>query len=151
MVQTKSSVSDPETRERYTGPAVRGFLGLVGDWSLTEAQQLVLLGASISRPTLQVWKSEGPRTTLNIDQLRRISLLLGIYEGLQRFFRRAPHEAERWLRRPRGERPFDGRAPLDVMLERGMSGLEEVRQYIDSAAGGPPSRSWLVSGTAGER
>ena len=51
MPQTKSSVSDPETREQYTAPAVRGFLGVVGDWGLTEAQQLLLLGASISRPT----------------------------------------------------------------------------------------------------
>ena len=98
-----------------------------------------------------MWKREGVTTTLNIDQLQRISLLLGIYEGLQRFFRRAPEEAERWLRRPRAEQPFDGRAPLDVMLEHGIRGLEEVRQYIDSAAGGPPSRSWHYLGVAGER
>lgn len=151
MPDTIATASDAETRERYTAPAVRGFLGVVGDWSLSEAQQLVLLGASISRPTLQVWKSEGPKTTLNIDQMTRISLLLGIYEGLQRFFRRAPQEAHRWLRRPRVERPFDGRAPLDLMLERGIRGLEDVRQYLDSAAGGPPGRAWHLPGSARER
>lgn len=151
MIQMIATAINAEARERYTAPAVRGFLGIVGDWGLSEAQQLVLLGASISRPTLQVWKSEGPKTTLNIDQITRISLLLGIHEGLQRFFRRAPLEAERWLRRPRAERPFDGRSPLDVMLERGIRGLEDVREYIDSAAGGPPSRSSHVAGAARER
>ena len=148
MPQTMATASDPKTRQRYTAAAVRGFLGIVDEWSLSESQQLVLLGASISRPTLHVWKSKGPKTRLNIDQLLRISLLLGIYEGLQRFFRRAPHETERWLRRPRAEHPFDGRAPLEIMLERGMSGLEAVRHYIDSAAGGPPSRSSHALGAA---
>jgi len=52
-------------------------------------------GARIPQPTLQVWKSDGPKSTLNVDQITRISLPPGIYEGLQRFFRRAPQESER--------------------------------------------------------
>lgn len=151
MPQTLATLNDAETRRQYSAPAFRGFAGVATDWNLTDAQQLLLLGESISRPTLHEWKKKGFSTALTIDQLTRISLLLGIYEGLQRFFRRAPEEAERWLRRPRAERPFDGRTPLDVMLERGIPGLGDVRQYIDSAAGGPPSRSWQYLGMAAER
>ena len=139
------TISDPGTRERLTGAAVRGFLGIAEDWALSEAQQLTLLGASISRPTLQVWKAKGAKTPLNIDQLTRISLLLGIYEGLQRVFRQAPAENARWLRGPRLEAPFDGSAPLDMMLQRGISGIEATRRHVDSAVGGPPSRSWQPS------
>ena len=142
MATTMATTNDPETRTQMTGPAVRGFLGITGDWGLTEAEQLTLLGASISRPTLQVWKASGSRTPLNIDQLTRISLLLGIYEGLQRVFRQAPAEGVRWLRRARAEAPFGGSAPLEMMLHRGLAGIEETRRYIESAIGGPPSRSW---------
>jgi hypothetical protein len=151
MTTTQATLTDPHTRERLSASATRGFLGLSGLWGLTEAQQLTLLGASISRPTLGVWKSGGAKTTLNIDQLMRISLLLGIHEGLERFFRRAPAESAAWLRRPRPEEPFDGLPPLEMMLQRGIPGLQATRQYIEGAAGGPPSRSWHTLGLAGER
>ncbi len=151
MPSTIDTASDPETRERLSPAAVRGFLGLTSLWGLSEANQLTLLGASISRPTLGVWKSGGTKTALNIDQLTRISLLLGIHEGLERFFRRQPAESAAWLRRPRTDEPFDGRTPLDVMLHGGIPGLEATRRYIDSAAGGPPSRSWHVLGLSRER
>jgi hypothetical protein len=151
MAQTLGTINDHETRQRYTGAAVRAFLRLARQWDLTEAQQLTLLGASLARATLSGWKAEETsRTTLSIDQLTRISYLLAIYEGLQRFFRRAPEEADRWVRRPRPEAPFDGATPLHVMLDRGIPGLDAVRRYVDAAAGGPPSRSWHVLGPARE-
>jgi hypothetical protein len=72
----------------------------------------------------------------------RTSLLLAIYEGLQRIFRRAPVEGDRWMRAPRAESPFGGRSPLDVILTGGIPALQAVRQYVDAATGGPPSREW---------
>lgn len=151
MATTAATASDPATRERLSASAVRGFLGLAAQWKLTEAQQLLLLGASIARPTLGVWKREGVKTALNVDQLMRISLLFGIHEGLERFFRRAPAESAAWLHRPRREEPFDGLAPLEIMLQHGIPGLQATRQYIESAAGGPPSRSWHKLGLPRER
>ena len=150
MAHTLSTINNHETRERLTAPAVRAFVRLAKTWELTEAQQLTLLGASLSRVTLNGWKSEGAKTALSIDQMMRISFLFGIYEGLQRFFRRAPAEADRWVRRPRQEAPFNGATPLQVMLDQGIPGLEAVRRYVDAAAGGPPSRSWHFMGPARE-
>jgi hypothetical protein len=49
----------------------------------------VLLGESISRSTLSTWRN-GAIRTLNVDQMARISYLLGLYGALQRFFRNAP-------------------------------------------------------------
>jgi hypothetical protein len=151
MPQTLATINDPETRKRYTGAAVRAFVRLARLWELTEAQQLTLLGASLSRATLSGWKTEeASKTALSIDQLTRISYLVSIYEGLQRFFRRAPDEAERWVRRPRHEAPFNGATPLQVMLDHGIPGLDAVRRYVDAAAGGPPSRNWHFMGPARE-
>jgi hypothetical protein len=142
MPETLDTVNDADTRARLTKPAVRAFFRLTGTWRLTEAQQLALLGESISRSTLNTWETAGPRGVLSVDQLARISYLLGIYEGLQRFFRRAPREGDRWVRRPRAESPFLGASPLDFMIRGGIPAMDAVRRYVDAAAGGPPSRSW---------
>lgn len=136
-----TTVNDAETRERLTGPAVKAFFRLAGLWELTEAQQLSLLGESLSRSTLHNWEAHRP-STLSVDQLMRISLLLAIYEGLQRFFRRSPVEADRWIHRPIAESPLVGATPLDFALTGGIPALVALRQYIEGAAGGAPSREW---------
>ena len=148
MPGTIEAINDPATRKRLSASSVNAFVQLGRRWELTEPQQLALLGESISRATLNGWKTSGPKAPLSVDQLTRISYLLGTYEGLQRFFRRAPIEAERWLRRPRVEPPFLGATPLDVMLRQGIPGLDAVRRFVDSAAGGPPSRDRRVLGPA---
>ena len=151
MIDTLPSLNDPDTRERYTNAAVKAIVRIARQWGLTEAQQLALLGESISRPKLSEWKrEERSKRPLSRDQMERVSYLLGIYEGLERVFRNAPHEVERWMRRPRQEPPFDGVSPLDVMLARGIEGLAAVRRYVDGATGGPPSRSWHTIGAARE-
>jgi hypothetical protein len=147
MPQTVGGViSDAETRERLTKPAVKGFFKIAELWDLSEPQQLALLGESISRSTLSSWRSAGPkRTVLSVDQVQRTSLLLGIFEGLQRIFRRAPAEGDRWIGRARSEAPFNGLSPLDYMVQGGIPALVNVRQFVDSATGGPPSREWYPS------
>ena len=138
MQTTLTAVNDPALRKRYSGPALRAFLDLARLWKLTAAEQLELLGSSMTRQTLAKW-SQGATGLLSADELMRISFLLGIFEGLQRIWRNAPPEADRWIRRPRKEAPFEGQTPLDYM-RRGIPALERTRVYIDSVTGGPPSR-----------
>lgn len=139
-MHTFATVNDPATRERLSGPAIRGFLTLAEVWGLKTEEEVDLLGASVSRSTLHNWAREGYSPTLNADQLMRISFLMGIYEGLQRIWRRAPAEADAWLRRSRSEAPFRGLAPLEFMRTGGMMGLAATRGYVDGITGGPPSR-----------
>lgn len=117
---------------------MRAFLGLARVWKLSIPEQLELLGSSMTRQTLTKWGARS-KTSLSADELMRISFLLAIYEGLQRIWRNAPEEADKWIRRPRKEAPFEGATPLDYM-RRGIPALERTRVYVDSIAGGPPSR-----------
>jgi hypothetical protein len=129
-------------RASPTDRAVRAFVRIAQLWELTEAQQLTLLGTSLSRATITGWQTEETsETALSLNAMARISYLVSVYEGLQRFFRRAPKEADRWVRRPRPEAPFNGATPLQLMLDQGIPGLDAVRRYVDAAAGGPPSGS----------
>jgi hypothetical protein len=140
-MQILATANDAETRQRLAAPAVRAFAGLAKAWGLRTDEQLQLLGYSLSRQTWANWQSSPP-PELSVDQLARISYLLGIYEGLQRIWRRAPEEGDAWIRRPRAEAPFDGEAPLVFMRSGGIPALVQVRAYVDAATGGPPSREW---------
>lgn len=139
-MQTIGVINDPATRERLSGPAIRGFLRLAEVWKLRAEEQIDLLGASVSRGTLHNW-ARGKGSVLSADQLMRVSYLLAIYEGLERIWRLAPREADAWIRRPRNEEPFDGMPPLAFMREHGILGLAAARAYVDGMTGGPPSRA----------
>ena len=139
-MQTIAVINDPSTRDRLSEPAIRGFLRLAEVWKLRAEEQIDLLGASVSRGTLHNW-ARGKGSLLSADQLKRVSYLLAIYEGLERIWRRAPIEADAWIRRPRGEAPFDGMTPLAFMREHGIHGLAAARAYVDGMTGGPPSRA----------
>ena len=137
------AVNDRETRERLSGTAIKSFLKLAAVWGLTTAEQLDLLGASISRGTLTNWV-RGDQSLLSADQLMRISYLLGIYEGIQRIWRRAPAIADAWPRQRRYDAPFGGATPVELLQEGGIPAFAAVRAYVDGLTGGPPSRAEYV-------
>lgn len=139
-MQTVAVINDPATRDKLSGPAVRGFLRLAETWKLRAEEQIDLLGASVSRGTLHNW-ARGKASVLSADQLMRVSYLLAIYEGLQRLWRAAPAEADAWIRRSRPEVPFQGLSPLEFMREHGIMALAATRAYVDGMTGGPPSRA----------
>lgn len=139
MPQTIASANDAGTRARLAGPGVRAFFRITDAWGLTDQQRLALLGQSVVRSTLLAWKEQPPRT-LSVDQIERLSYVVGIHEGLERVFRHAPEMGRRWLGLARAEHPFHGKSALSYMLEGSMLQLAAVRQYIDSVSGGPPSR-----------
>ena len=117
--------------ERLSGPAIRAFFKLAERWALAGAEQQALLGG-ISRSTLQRWKRE-QEALLTVDQLERVSYLLGIYKNLQILL---PTTADGWVKRPNAEPLFEGRSALDLMVQGGMSALREVRNYLDAQRGG---------------
>jgi len=140
-VPTYTVVNDLATRERLTGAAIRGFLRIAVLWGLSRQERVALLGAGRSRTTLQNWERRAAGAVLSADELMRVSLLVAIYEGLQRVWRRAPATADAWVRRPRHEWPFHGHSPLAFMLDGGIPALIETRQYVDGITEGPPSRA----------
>lgn len=138
---TYAVVNDSETRNRLSGSAFRGFTGLADRWGLTTEERIDLLGASVSRNTLANWAEGETRFVLSGDQLMRVSLLLGIYEGLERIWRHAKAQADAWVRRPRTDGPFQGATPLQFMRNGGIPALVVARAYVDGITGGSPSRA----------
>ena len=126
------ALRDPKVRERLSPAAVRLFLALADSWRLTVDQRCVLLGA-ISRPTYHNWR-KGKVGALSRDQLERISLLLGIHEGLRQLFADEA-SAMRWLTSANRDLPFAGQSPLQRALGGSIDDLFAVRRYIDAWRG----------------
>ena len=136
-----AAINDPDTRRRLTPHAIAGFLGVAERWSLTVEDQQALLGG-LGRRTVIGWeKQQGAAASpLSIDLMTRVSLLLGVYEGLERIFRRASTVADAWISRAKVDVPFNGRTPLEYMREGGLPAIATVRAYVDAWTGGPRVR-----------
>lgn len=117
--------------ERLSGPGLRAFFKLCEAWGLTTDEQRMLLGG-ISKSTYHRWKKDRD-ALLSIDQLERISHLLGIYKSLQILL---PASADGWVRRPNTNPLFGGQPAIQVMVQGGISGLKMVRAFLDAQRGG---------------
>ena len=117
--------------ERLSGPGIRAFLRIGEVRGLTIEEQCKLLGG-ISKSTFHRWKKDRD-AVLSIDQLERVSHLLGIYKSLQILL---PASADGWVRRPNTNPLFEGKPAIQVMVQGGMNGLRMVRSFLDAQRGG---------------
>lgn len=125
-----AAAAEQVDRKGLTGPALRTFFRIAQAWSLTETEQLRLLGLD-SRSTLQNWK-RGAVAVISKDALERISYVMGIYKGLQILL---PQTADDWVRKPNKASLFGGRSALDRMTSGNVADLYVVRRYIDGQRG----------------
>jgi len=108
-----------------SGPALRAFLNIGRDWSLTERERRDLLGGPTPL-TLQVWEEDARmrrRVRVPDAVLIRIQLLLQLRTALKQHTPDPDRQAA-WLRAR--NRDLDGRPPLEVMRESS-HGLARVR------------------------
>jgi len=115
---------------RLSGPGIRAFLNLAEAWGLTLEEQRALLGG-VSRSTFTRWKKER-NALLSVDQLERISHMLGIYQCLETLL---PNSGRNWPRTPNDGELFHGEPPLRHMIEGGITGLRRVRELLAAERG----------------
>jgi hypothetical protein len=123
---------DPAVRRQLSAPALRTFFNIAGAWELAATEERGLLGWPPSS-TFHKYKA-GACGTLSYDTLIRLSLVIGIYKGLQVLYPE-PQFADRWIRMPNSHPLFGGRPPLAFMIDNGLDGLHQVRRLIDGRRG----------------
>lgn len=124
------SFSEGPDLSRLSGPGIRAFLNLAEAWGLTLEEQRALLGG-VSRSTFTRWKKDR-NALLTLDQLERISHLLGIWQSLETLL---PTTGEHWPKTPNDGALFQGGAPLRHMIEGGITGLRRVRELLMAERG----------------
>jgi hypothetical protein len=123
----------PAAKAARLGPAgMRTFFNLARTWSLSQAEQLALLG--LPRSTVAKYRAHPETARLSPDTLERISYLVGIYRALQILLPR-PEAADAWIRQPNSAPPFGGQSALARMLSGRVADLYVVRHYLDGQRG----------------
>ena len=128
-------LGDLGTRRRLSAPAFRAFLDTATFLEVSVPEALRLLGDMASTTYYRYVGDGAP--TLDRDVLERISLILGITRGL-RLILVYDEAGRRWLRGANADAPFDGRSPLQHMLQGSIAHLYAVRSYIEGWRGGWP-------------
>jgi len=124
--------ADSVVRAELTRAAVPALVRLAEGWQLGAERMCGLLGG-ISQSTWYSWKQGAPNE-LSVDQLTRVSYLLGIYSALHALFREPL--ANQWVTRPNTNPLFGGRPPIELMAWGGIVALSQVREMLDGARGG---------------
>jgi uncharacterized protein (DUF2384 family) len=120
-----------EDRARLGAVALKAYRSLAKKWGLTNAEAAKLIG--ISESSWDRVKS-GKDLALNQDQMTRVSVLVGIFKGLNLLF--ADKMADDWVRLPNRGPLFDRRTPIEAMIENGIPFMLDVRRLVDAVRGG---------------
>ncbi|HUH37087.1 MAG TPA: MbcA/ParS/Xre antitoxin family protein [Spongiibacteraceae bacterium] len=134
MLASKSGNNSSAARSDMAAAAMRSYPNIVKAWGIREQDAARLLGVPGS--TYRRWRLYPEKAHLDVNQLERMSLLLGIYKALHILLPN-PEAANGWLQRPNSNPLFAGHPPLTRMLSGQVSDLFVVRQHLDAVRGNP--------------
>lgn len=126
-------MNEVSTGATLSAAGIRAFFRIAEAWDLSEGEKMAAMGG-VSRATLFNWKRDPSNVRLGVDQLDRLSYLIGIYKALQIVFTRS-EQADGWIRRPNSAPPFGGKPAADLMFSGRMEDLMRVRRYLDGVRG----------------
>jgi len=122
---------EPMTSERRL-LLTQHIMSLLDSWGTTGQQKVVLLGLpeDIKARKLERYRTSEPfPDTETVNE--HLEHLVGIADALRTTYPRNVEMCNLWLRKP--HKRFDGRTPIQVMVEDGLSGLIRVRSQLDCA------------------
>ena len=117
------------------------LIAVLDDWKVSNADKIILLAlpADTKPRAIQRYQQDTPLPE-DKDVQERARHLLGIAEALRLAYPRNTQGGELWLNRPC--RHFNGRIPMTMMTEEGLTGITTVRMYIDC------SYDWFIDDQA---
>lgn len=126
------NLNDQAERERLSPAAIRTFFNVMEKWRIKDTDARDLLGGVSNGVFYEMKKN--PNRVLDADRLTRISLLVGIFKGLNILY---PEDlADAWVTLSNKNRIFGGGTPLSYMAQGGLTAMWTVRRLIDSRRGG---------------
>lgn len=128
---TPPDLSDRTTRGRLSPAALRGFFAMMDRWQVRDDVARLLLGG-VSHGTFYEMKRDAERTC-SVDELTRISYLLGIFKALNVL--NGETLADAWMQLPNTNRLFGGGTPLDYVARGGIPAMDQVRRLLDARRG----------------
>jgi hypothetical protein len=115
-------------RACLTPCALLALRNLARAWQLTGSEAAALVG--VSGATWDRIEADAWGQTMSQDQMVRVSAIIGLFERLHLLF--ADAMADRWPRLHNTGPLFGNLTPVEAMLQRGVPGMLEVRQYVEA-------------------
>lgn len=112
--------------------ALKAFGRIADAWLLTGREAAAL--ADMTESTWKRARKPGFRGQVTHDQLLRLGALVGLYKSLELYF--SPRIASRWVKLANRGPEFEGRRPVDAMIDGGLPKILRVRTYVDALRGG---------------
>ena len=122
-----------EERRRLSPSSLIMFFNLMKLWNVPDESARLLLGGVSNRLFCQLQRNP-KRSVLNVDQMFRVSYLLGIFKSLN--ILHAQKLADEWVTIPNRSALFGGTTPLDYMIAGGLPAMQNVRRLLDGRRGG---------------
>lgn len=130
-------LTDKDVRVRVTPAALKALFRIIDAWQLTAEQGRGLLGGISSgkygtlRQKITAGKDDLP--VLKMDELQRISFLIGITKALR--ILHSSDLADKWVRLPNRNPLFSGQPPVDYAIRGGIPALANIRKLLDARRG----------------
>ncbi len=124
--------ADPADRRRLSATALKAFEALRQHWKLDDETARVLSG--LDEAAWAETQQSDRVLVLSQDQLTRMSALIGLFKGLNLLF--ADSFAIEWPTTANAGPLFDGRTPVEVMVQGGIPAMLQVRGHVDALRGG---------------
>jgi uncharacterized protein (DUF2384 family) len=125
-------LSTKSERERLSPAAIKAFFNTMAKWGVRDEDARALLGGISNGQFYDMKKN--PDRTLDVDELTRISYLIGIFKALN--ILHSDRLANSWVQRPNTNRIFGGQTPLAYMIKGGLPAMQAVRRLVDARRGG---------------
>jgi uncharacterized protein (DUF2384 family) len=108
------------------------IIQLLDNWSIDSANQITFLSLPEKTPLRAIRKYRQNTPFPESEELNeKIKHLIGIADALRTTFPRNAEMGSQWMNKP--HRRFDGRTPINLMLEEGVKGFVTVRSQLDCA------------------
>src|SRR5271156_1981212 len=130
--EKRADLSSKEVQKSLGPAATRAFLKISELWQLRDEDARQLLGGMSNGAFYELKRKA--RGTMVQDRLTRISILVGIFKGLN--FLYSKKLADRWIQLPNENPMFEGETPLTYLIKGGLPAMLRVRQLVDSRRGG---------------
>jgi len=112
--------------------STREVLQLLSAWGVDREHQLLLLGLpSDTRPRVVQRFLQGEPLPPDAKVQARVECLLQVDAALVSLFPHNPVMANLWVSTQSPQ--FDGRAPLDMMLEQGLPAMQSLLSQLDGS------------------
>ena len=117
-----------DQRKRLSGSSLTAFFKIMELWKVRDEDAKLLLGGVSNEPFYEMKKNPKEKV-LDVDQMYRISYLLGIFKSIN--ILHGQQLADRWAQIPNHGPLFHGQKPLQYMIDGGPSALQDVRRHLE--------------------